>query len=1049
MEKFIGISSVKQLLVYLEELKKLENCIITVCMKDTAGFWLDEEVQSGLEELGLKENLVKELMVGYIGIIENGVPIYEKKTPNSSEEYDGEIGGHRFHIVSAPFNSGNTASVEIDGTEYAMGKRGLNFVIFDKTSSQVIDTVAFDTHVQNYACNRMKKHYDVGVLGCWFGSNYGSCLNGFAVYKVLKSLNQSVLMINKPNAVRNDWEIVGTHNARFIDKFYAPDEVSPCFSSKEMTELNNYCDTFLTGSDQIWNYFINNIFDFTFMQSFVSDSKKKISFGTSFGKAVDITPKEKLPYTKKLLRRYNAVSLREESGVKICRDVYGVKAKAVVEPVFCLKKEQYEEIAETSEIKKEEPYIVTYMLDPTEEKRRAIQYYCEESGMKAYNILDGDPRVYDKNNKILDLPDTMGKIGAEDFLRLYQNASLVITDSFHGTAFAIIFNKPFISITNQKRGSVRFNELLGKFGLLERLVEDSENIPHDPKYFEAIDFEKANEIMEDERNSSIEWLKNVVETPVEKLPPILIENKSITANLDMTMCMGCGACVSSCPVSCLRLQPDADGYYRSTNDYNKCINCGVCAAVCPARKLPKNTNTKEPELIEFRASDEEVIYKSSSGGIFTVLANEAFRRNGVVVGAAWNENLDDEPIVEHIMIESPEELHKLQKSKYLQSYTGDIFRNVKEKLDNGTFVLFTGTPCQVTGLKSYLRKDYDNLIAVDLLCGNAPSAGFFKKYLRDSFPEGIREYEFRYKSEKFVWDSNVVKVVKADGSEEIRKGGRDDDYQRVYHNHTMCSKHCENCRYQSVPRFGDITIGDFWGIGSKEKTLNTSKGVSAILCSNPKGKAFLDSLPKDEIEIMKKVPLNWLGKNGWAINNSHNFVSPKRNEFYKAVKTMPFSQAINYALKPNHGTYDADSRYPLHFKSKKFFNFDANVWEEHIVKDCVVLTVKNGQAKPGMFAAMPLNRMLEKGKKYTLSIRFRVKTKSDWLNFHLKDSGSDIWQVIQYCKMSNYNQNDWIEITKDFVPNANFYDEFMLGASQIKGEDAYIAFDYISIKEQE
>src|SRR5699024_5218905 len=158
---------------------------------------------------------------------------------------------------------------------------------------------------------------------------------------------------------------------------------------------------------------------------------------------------------------------REQSGVEICNEIYGVKARVVVEPVFCLPVYEYEHLADKSDLSiPSKPYILTYILDPTDEKRSAILKYCEMTGMDMINILDGDPRVYETNREKLNLPNIMGKIGAEDFLKLYKNAAFIISDSFHGTAFAIIFNKKFLSITNYKRGSVRFGDLLEKFKLM-------------------------------------------------------------------------------------------------------------------------------------------------------------------------------------------------------------------------------------------------------------------------------------------------------------------------------------------------------------------------------------------------------------------------------------------------------------------------------------------------------------------------------------------------------------------------------------------------------
>lgn len=894
----------------------------------------------------------------------------------------------------------------------------------------------------------MRKHYDVAVLGCWWGANYGSELNGYAVYKSLKAMGQSVLMVHKHIASENDWEFNGTHNARFIKKFYPEEDVSPVIPLSRLHELNQYCDTFLTGSDQVWNYGIFHGFGMAFMQNFVNEDKKKISFGTSFGRENDTTPPDKLPYAKSLLQRFNAISVRENSGVDICRDVYGVKAIKVVEPVFCLTTDEYKEIAEKSEYSiPDNPYIVTYMLDPTPEKRQAILNYCELTGMRAINILDGDPRFYRSNQEKMNLPDTFAGIGAEDFLKLYMNASFVISDSFHGTAFAIIFGKPFISIINHKRGAVRFPELLGTFGLTDRMVDDPNKIPVKKSFLQPFDRERVEVIMAQQRKQSLEWLEYVIKTPVDQLSPVTIADKAVTAKLDPKWCTGCAACVNCCPTQALSLKADAHGYYRSVIDASLCINCGKCTDVCPALALPVNTNRSQPSLYEFIAADPAVLKASSSGGVFSLLARQAFKKKGWVAGAAWRDDFS----VEHILIQKEKDLSKLQKSKYLQSYTGNILKEVKEKLDANEFVLFSGCPCQVTGLKAYLGRDYDNLLTVDLLCGNAPSALFFQKYLQDEFPDGIHRYEFRTKDGGKPWDAVHVKIEKSLIGKEFRSGPKEDGYQRVYHNHTMCPPHCEQCKYQSIPRFGDITIGDFWWIDQKDPAIQTHQGVSAVLCNNNKGKAFFEQIPSESVSVRKQVPLTWLGGNGHALPGAHNWISPKRDAFYRAIQTMPFNQAVNYALKPNHGNYREiykNSDVLMQY-DRVSFRYDSAIWKESHVDGKLSLSVIVDRPGLGKHAGLAMTKQLESGKRYRLRTQFKVNTQSEHVNLHVKDSGSNLLQMIHSCYVKGKNSGqEWITVDVTFVPDCGLYDEFTVGASQISGVGNFIIFDYVYLTQE-
>ncbi len=898
----------------------------------------------------------------------------------------------------------------------------------------------------------MEKHYDVGVLGVWFGANYGSLLNGYATYKTLKSLGCSVLMVSKPNARPDDWEVVNPHCCGFINKFYDKEDISSLLPYDRMKELNGMCDTFLIGSDQIWHYNLIKGFDFSFLLNFADDDKKKISFGTSFGHKENTVPPEMMPRATELFHRFDAISVREQSSADILKNTYRVRSTVTVEPVFCLEKKDYYEIAERSDFDTTQPYILSYILDPTPKIIETIEYYCQLTGMRSINILDGNPFHNKKMREIFTLPNTPDEPGAEDLVKLYKNASFVITDSFHGTCFSIIFEKPFLAIANYKRGVARFNDLLTKHGLTDRLALDVNNIPKDERFLVPVDYTKINRQIAEERTRSIAWLENVLNTPKSEMKSIILEdiaskNKAVTSILNINSCTGCGACVSACPKDALSLKQDKWGYYRSSLDPEKCINCGLCTKICPALSLPQKTNKKNPPLYAFVAADEKVLESGSSGGIFPLLANEAFKRGGCAAGAAWTDDLH----VEHILIEDQEELYKLQKSKYLQSYLGDFDRKIKEKLDAGKFVLFSGCPCQVTGLKAYLGKDYDNLITVDLLCGNSPSSEFFQKYLKDSFPGGVKEYKFRYKRQGWNPDCLTLTLTLTDGTKIVRRGGAQDDYQKMYHPHVMCPPHCEQCKYQAIPRFGDITIGDFWGYSKHDSSVDIRGGISAVLCNNEKGQAFFDSIPAEEIKVKKNVPLEWLGGNGYAVTG-HNFSSPDRDRFYKAIQTMPFSKAMKDALDPNRlSSYpDPLSLQPLHYDTSQLrFRFDANMWEEHFINGSTVLTTKVTDPPLGNYAVIPLMHSLVKGKKYRLSVRFRVKSSSDVFSFHIKGSDSKNVQVIYTHNVKPENATRWVTVKTDFIPGDNMYDEFMVGSAQIKGEGRFFAVDYINISEAE
>lgn len=891
----------------------------------------------------------------------------------------------------------------------------------------------------------MKEHYDVCIAGFWYGANYGSLLNGYAEYRLLKDMGKEVLMLQKPkapNAPEVDKEITEGHNVLFREKYYDSEDISDQYTYEELKGLNDICDCFCAGSDQIWNHDLS--FHENLYMPFVNDDKKLISFSTSFGHKNDKTPIECRERVKGYLERYSAISVREKFDVDILKENYGLIGQLVFEPVFCLDKKYYRKLIENSKFEEKESYLLTYILDPTEEKRNAIIYYAKQLGIKVINLLDGVGDVKEKNKKLLDLPNVVENVEAEDFLKAFSNAEYVITDSFHGSAFSIIFNKPFLAIGNYGRGFERFTDLLGRLNLLDRLVNPRE-IPHDNKYLEPIDYTKVNEIIKRETSFTVEWLKKVIEMPKNEMPTLRKTDEiseSIAEKCNMQLCVGCGACFSICHNDAITIKSNELGYYKPIVNMDKCTNCGLCSDVCPVINDVERTNNDCPECYEVIAADNELLKKSSSGGAFSLLAHEVFEKDGCVFGAAWR----DDFTVEHIMIDNEDDMYKLRKSKYLQSYLGDTFKNVKDKLTEGKFVLFSGCPCQAAGLRNYLgSKEYDNLIIVDLLCGNSPSSEFFKKYINDVYGNDILKYEFRDKT--YGWNYETAKVTFKDGTTKIIKKAYQSDYQRVYHNHAMCSYHCEHCKYQNVPKIGDITIGDFWWIDNNDKEVDYKRGISALLTNNEKGREFFANINNNQFAVKKQVPFEWLKGNGFTVKGTHNFVSPKRNLFYDVIQTMPFSQAVNYALKPNHGIYSHNDSM-LYFVSRKTqFSFDEKIWEEHIVNGVTYLYTKLTNPPFQKYATMSLSTLLSKDKKYELHIKFKLFSKSEFFNLHIKDSGSTYFQVIWTEKINYDNSEEWIDRRITFIPDADIYDEFMIGAAQLVGEGAHVAFSMIDIHE--
>lgn len=269
--------------------------------------------------------------------------------------------------------------------------------------------------------------------------------------------------------------------------------------------------------------------------------------------------------------------------------------------------------------------------------------------------------------------------------------------------------------------------------------------------------------------------------------------------------------------------------------------------------------------------DEDVQKKSSSGGVFFELAKYVFEKNGVVFGARFNDSWE----VEHAYCETINDIIPILKSKYVQSSIGDTYRKTKEFLQNGRMVLFCGTPCQITGLKSYLQKDYENLIAVDFICHGVPSRKVWREYLSIVSDGGkIRNIDFRDKTEG--WENYSLKIEFEDGSS-IRNLLKNDLYMKGFLKDIYLRPSCYNCKFKGFERNSDITIGDFWGVKENIEDMYNFMGTSVILCHSVKGNELWQEI--QERFVTQLIDENILKNTNSAVYQSVA-INPKREKFY-------------------------------------------------------------------------------------------------------------------------------------------------------------------------
>lgn len=351
-------------------------------------------------------------------------------------------------------------------------------------------------------------------------------------------------------------------------------------------------------------------------------------------------------------------------------------------------------------------------------------------------------------------------------------------------------------------------------------------------------------------------------------------------------CTGCRACEQLCAHHAIVMISDKEGFVTACIDEGKCVECGLCSKRCPQNNL---IGKSEPiASLAVRDKDDEELVVSASGGAFAAAARVILQHGGIVVGAAYN----DDMTVGHIVVERLDDLYKVQSSKYVQSNTMATYSQVKAMLREGREVLYSGTPCQIGGLRAYLRKDYDTLYTMDLICHGVASPKLFAKYLvwlGGKMKGKIIGYDFRDKS--LGWGLDYMTKTK---TKTKTKPSTLDPYYYHFLKGTTYRECCYRCNYCTKERVGDITIGDYWGIEKEHPEFYSTKGVSCLLVNTEKGER-LWSIVKDEFETLESTF-------GQVAKANHNLTrptqrTPLRDVIYQHIDDMEVNDYFATQLK--------------------------------------------------------------------------------------------------------------------------------------------------------
>ena len=689
-----------------------------------------------------------------------------------------------------------------------------------------------------------------GLVTFYHIHHYGALLQAAATERAVESLggaceiidyyvNQNNDLFRKPTGVGSAAADVHTalHYKALRDRYQRFERFSKDHlrisghrfeSLEELRSAELPYDLILSGSDQIWNpkIFPDGRFDPVFFGAF--STRRKIAYAPSFG--VPHIPEGMEEELRSYLESFSHISVRERQGREIVKEITGKDVPVVLDPTLLLTAEQWSAMAVPPD--RSGGYILCYCISKPGALVPYIQRLAEETGLPVVQLCGIRQKVHPRAVCVLDA-------GPSEFLGLFQNASYVCTNSFHGTVFSVQFQKPFFTAVAPSElaapESSRTFSILSRLGLTERIIGTGATAGLD----DTIDWADVDRRLRAARQSSLDYLRAALwdencpeqETPKQEAPaggaPVLA---------DHTRCTGCTACASGCPRDAITMERDREGFAYPTVDLDKCVHCGRCTAVCPL--LHEREPKPLPAVFAAWNRDDSIRKDSTSGGAFTALADYVLEGGGVVFGAAF----DGKQHLRHVACFRKEDLWRLRGAKYVQSDLGDTFRAVREALKT-RLVLFSGTPCQVDGLYRYLGGRPENLITCDLVCHGVPSPGVWEDMARSIEQrkrKGLQAVRFRNKVTG--WKDSHFTTVYDDGTVDTAPLFRT-EYGRAFGRALFLRPSCYRCAYTNMNRPGDFTLGDFWGLRDDELPEQQEKGINLLMVNTPHGSHIFDQLP--------------------------------------------------------------------------------------------------------------------------------------------------------------------------------------------------------------
>ena len=672
----------------------------------------------------------------------------------------------------------------------------------------------------------------VAILSWYHYDNYGTVLQAYALEQVIDKLGYEAYHIDyspykrvnisyDENIIKKSIDRVNQkirnrliedkqRKIKFIDfrkNFLRLTE--KCVIQSDFDKLNSIFSTFVAGSDQIWSPFI---FDERYFLDFVRETNRKIAYAPSLG--VETIPYDylKVKY-QEFLANFDCLSVREKQGAAILSGILKRDVTVVLDPVFLLSKDEWNSLI-TCE--KDEEYILAYFLGNNKNNIRKAKKYAKVCNKKLKIIP-----IF-QNSSTNDFEMGVGPI---EFLGLINGAYTVLTDSFHGVAFSVIFEKEFFVFERFNKSDIK-SQNSRIYNILELLRLENRLIYNDIDSKTPIDYNNVSQLLRKQQEKSIEFLNQSLRCKKNSF-----ESKKfyITKN-----CCGCGACSVLCPQSAISMSIGVQGFISAKIDFEKCIQCKKCVANCPMNdRVEHGVNIdSSTKLFSYISNDNDVLKYSSSGGASRDLTINMLRNGGQCFGAVYDYGKN---IVVHEAVCNDSEVAAIQGSKYIQS---DFINGLTSFLDNCALGIVFGTPCQVAAARQIMisRKINKEIFLVDLICHGVPSKLLWDKYLCYVLGKNsnkIQKIVFRDKSKG--WHSKYIRIETPSFKYE-KKSNKD----LFYHFFDSCScnmSSCFECPFREKS-YADLRIGDFWG----KKYKKNKKGVNECLVITEKGNNLLRCL---------------------------------------------------------------------------------------------------------------------------------------------------------------------------------------------------------------